>query len=268
MTATILLVIDGLRPDALTATPTPHIHGLMKGGSSALSMDTVIPPITQPCHFSLFTGRKPLAHNVLTNTGRPDISPDCPGLFELAHYCGLKTAMFYSWEHLRNLSPPGLLDYSFLINTISLHPADMDEKIMDIALPCFFSVFPDFCFIYLEGVDAAGHEHGWMSTKYLEAVTKADRAVGRLMKRLMESERDKQYNILLLADHGGLHTHHIEPVPEVMTIPFIAWGPDIKKDYKIDRQTSILDISPTVTDFLDLPQKCQWDGKSISEIFV
>ena len=138
---------------------------------------------------------------------------------------------------------------------------------MDTALPCIFSVLPDFCFIYLEGVDAAGHEHGWMSPKYMEAVTKADRAVGRLINRLSESGRDRQYNLFLMADHGGLHTHHIEPVPEVLTIPFIAGGPDIKKDYNITEPTTILDVAPTVATLLDLPQKCPWDGRILSEIF-
>jgi hypothetical protein len=55
---------------------------LAADGACTLDAATVEPSVTLPVHFSIFTSQKPINHNVLTNTGRPALSPSTTTLFE------------------------------------------------------------------------------------------------------------------------------------------------------------------------------------------
>ena len=66
----MLIIVDGCRPDALQRGATPNIDALAAAGAASMSAETVMPSLTLPAHYSLFTSQKPIGHNVLTNTGR------------------------------------------------------------------------------------------------------------------------------------------------------------------------------------------------------
>lgn len=257
MNKTILIIIDGLRPDALVQADTPSIDHMIKNGSHTLNAKTVTPSITLPAHFSTFTSMVPIDHGVLTNTGSPQLSSTARGIIDVAKDHGKKTASFYSWDHLRNLSEPGSLDHSFFINSYSRD--NLDLSIAQAASGYLKLCQPDFCFVYLEAVDIAGHEYGFMSDEYISTVGIVDMAVGFIL-----NDAD-QHNIILHSDHGGIGHHHLEKVPEVMTIPWVVYGPKIKQGYTITDAVSIIDTAPTLADLMDIPPHRTWRGKSISE---
>jgi arylsulfatase A-like enzyme len=260
----ILILIDGCRPDALQRGATPNIDALAAAGAASMSAETVSPSLTLPAHYSLFTSQKPIGHNVLTNTGRPDPSPATAGLFEVAKYNGLFTAAVYSWEHLRNLAPPEALNFVYYLNT--LQRADGDRHIARAAAACLVSFKPALLFVYLEGVDQAGHAAGWMSPAYFDALSAADRAVGTLKAALAEAGMTGATHIILQSDHGGSGTHHQEATPENLTIPWIAWGPDVRCGHRIAAPVSILDTAPTIAHLLGIQPHYSWVGRPLSEI--
>lgn len=260
MNKTILIIIDGLRPDALVRANTPSIDRMIECGSHTLTAQTVAPSITLPAHFSIFTSMLPIEHGVVTNTSSPQASSTSRGIIDVAKDYGKKTAAFYSWEHLRKLSEPDSLDHSFFINSYSEN--NLDLSIAQAASGYLKICQPDFCFVYLEGVDIAGHEYGFMSDEYINTVGVADMAVGIILK-----EAD-QYNVILHSDHGGIGSHHMENVPEVMTVPWIAYGPKVKKDYKIISKVSIIDTSPTFAELMGIKPHRTWRGKILSEILA
>src|SRR4051812_41167274 len=99
----ILVMIDGLRPDALQRAKAPNLRSAIKAGASTMKARTVMPSVTLPCHTSLFYGVHPEFHGVTTNTWRPFARP-VPGLIETVRRgVGGRTAMFHNWEQLRDL---------------------------------------------------------------------------------------------------------------------------------------------------------------------
>ena len=49
---TVLIVVDGMRPDAIAAMP--RVQKLLKNASYTMTATTVMPSVTLPCHMSLF----------------------------------------------------------------------------------------------------------------------------------------------------------------------------------------------------------------------
>jgi predicted AlkP superfamily pyrophosphatase or phosphodiesterase len=261
----ILILIDGCRSDALQQAETPAIDSLMAKGASTLAARTVEPSMTLPAHFSLFTSLPPLAHNVTTNTGSPIPSNMAHGLVELLKYNGYSTAAAYSWEPLRNLAPPTALDAAFYLKIEQTSLSDLD--VMRGGIQLLETLAPDFLFIYLEGVDVAGHRSGWMSDAYLSAVRTADRAVGQLLQTLAEYKGGETYHILLQADHGGDGKGHQAPSDAVMTIPWMVSGPGICPGHRIGTPVRIIDTAPTIARLMQIPAHYSWEGEVPEEIF-
>ena len=265
MNKTILVIIDGCRSDGLEQAKTPNIDHMIENGAHTLNAQTVTPSITLPAHFSIFTSLPPIAHNVLTNTGSPNPSSIARSIIDVAKDYGKKTAAFYSWEYFRNLSVPGSLDYLNFMNSGSVE--NLDVEVAQAAAAYLNSKCPDFCFIYFEGTDIAGHRSGFMSAPYLDAIETADTALGIILNEIERANLSDSYSIVLHSDHGGINHHHTENTPEVMTIPWIAIGPGVRQKYMITDEVNIIDTAPTLAGLMDIPAHHTWQGRAISEIF-
>jgi arylsulfatase A-like enzyme len=126
---------------------------------------------------------------------------------------------------------------------------------------------PDFTFVYLERTDKIGHKFGYMSREYLTAIETADRAVGRIVDELKALDLLDQYTIIIQSDHGGIDYQHTRVIPDVMTVPWIAAGPDIIGSHTIAADVSVLDTAPTLARIIGIPLHPSWEGKVIDEIF-
>ena len=262
---TILVIIDGCRSDGLELATTPNIDHMIENGAHTLNARTVTPSITLPVHFSIFTSLPPIAHNVHTNTGSPNPSSTARSIIDVAKDFGKKTAAFYSWEHFRNLLLPGSLDYSHFMNSGSVENRDIE--VAQAAAGYLNSHCPDFCFIYFEGTDIAGHKTGFMSAEYLDAIETADTALGIILNELEKANLSDCYSTILHSDHGGINHHHTENTPEVMTVPWIAFGPEVRQKHIITDKVNIIDTAPTLAGLMGIPMHYTWQGRAISEIF-
>src|ERR1700754_4632250 len=63
----ILVVLDGLRPDAIDRVDLVHLKRLMATGASTKSATTVAPSITTAAITSLLTGVSPMRHGVTSD---------------------------------------------------------------------------------------------------------------------------------------------------------------------------------------------------------
>jgi len=63
----MLFVIDGLRPDSVTATETPNLYRLKNAGVSFEASHSVFPTVTRVNSTSLSTGMQPARHGILGN---------------------------------------------------------------------------------------------------------------------------------------------------------------------------------------------------------
>lgn len=75
MKKVILILVDGLRPDAVVNCGNPYGKELLKKGSYSLEAETVYPSVTLPCHVSLFLSVPPERHGTTTNTYTPQVRP-------------------------------------------------------------------------------------------------------------------------------------------------------------------------------------------------
>jgi predicted AlkP superfamily pyrophosphatase or phosphodiesterase len=252
----VLFLIDGLRPDGLKQADTPIIDGLMASGAHTLAGRTVMPSVTLPCHASLFMSVAPERHGITSNTWAPQGRP-VPGLIDVIHKAGGKTASFYNWEELRDMSRPGSLDVSFFLN--NCHERTGDLKLADLAANWLGRNEADFTFVYLGYTDTAGHDYGWMSGPYLQAIADADRCVGRVLEVL-----DEDCIAMITSDHGGHGRSHGTDCDEDMVIPFIVSGdPGIPAGHVIERQVNITDVAPTITSLLGLDPPTEWRGAAL-----
>ena len=78
----------------------------------------------------------------------------------------------------------------------------------------------------------------------------------------VEYARNNQYDIILLADHGGHDRSHGTDMPEDMTIPIIGCGPSFTPG-ELPEGLSIKDIAPTITKLLGAAPADEWEGKPI-----
>ena len=255
MQKVLLILVDGMRPDAITEQPL--VKELMQKASYSLQAATVFPSVTLPCHMSLYHSVTPQRHGVLTNTYVPQVRP-INGLVDVLKAAGKKSAFFYNWEQLRDLSRPGNLTYSFFCNAHMLG----DEKCNDLTTDAYLSYlaqYPDtdFSFLYLGYTDNAGHDYGWMGPEYMHAVENSWMNIGRVLKALPDD-----YTVFITADHGGHDRTHGYDIPEDMTIPLFAMGPDFAPGASLNGAT-IMDIAPTVVKILGVQPDSDWEGKSL-----
>lgn len=262
----ILIVIDGLRADALPIASTPEIDRLTARGSVTMTAQSVMPSVTLPCHVSLFYGALPAHHGVTSNTWQTPRTPET-GLLQLAHQAGLDTASFYTWEPLRDLAPPGILDMAYL-RSLGEPEDNRVYEIADAAAQYLAHSPGALAFVYLEAPDQAGHRFGWMSKRYLDAVTKCDRAISTIVAALEQAGSLAETVILVTSDHGGHDTRHGTDNPEDLTVPWIIAGPGIRGGHSIRENIDITATAPTLLHLLGIKIPADWTGTVPLEILV
>ncbi|MBR6571616.1 MAG: alkaline phosphatase family protein [Clostridia bacterium] len=252
-----MILVDGMRPDALALCTNPFIRTLLDNSLYTLSASTVFPSVTLPCHMSLFHSVDPDRHGVTTNTYTPQVRP-IKGLMEQLTAKRIRTAMIYNWEELRDLYRPGGVMHSCFVSMHFDYGMERsNEAVTEATLRCIRNFDPDFCFTYLGWTDEEGHAFGWMGEKYLHSIDESFRSIERIMEA-----QDEDYITIILADHGGHGRHHGTEMPEDMTIPVIIHGKGIQPGL-IDHPVSIKDIAPTITHLLGCENAPEWEGSSL-----
>lgn len=255
----VLILVDGLRPDAIEKCGHPYLRDLAEKSASCLNARTVMPSVTLPCHASLFFSVPPSRHGILTNTFMPLVRP-IDSLGDAFSMSGRTTAMFYNWHQLRDLNRPG----SMIMDHCESHadlgtPLPMnDGRIAQCAIDYIAEKRPDFVFLYLGRTDEAGHKYGWMSDEYMGVVADAS----SLIQRVIESAGE-EYTFVVTADHGGHERSHGTEADEDMTIPIIMHGSPFEPGAKIEGMT-IIDIATTIASVAGIPAPADWEGRSFA----
>jgi predicted AlkP superfamily pyrophosphatase or phosphodiesterase len=221
---TILISIDGFRPDYLDRGVTPNLSKLAAEGVSA-SMRPSFPSKTFPNHWSIVTGKRPDHHGIVTNSmedpRRPGetftMATDDPfwwnaaePIWVAAEKAGVRTAtMFWpgsnvAWGGARGSKWPNPItggtrpsDWSQFNQAIS-GDQRVDAVIDWLRRPV--GTRPVFLTLYFDTVDTAGHQFGPDAAQTLDAVAQVDRSVGRLMRDLATLEQTA--NFVIVSDHG------------------------------------------------------------------
>lgn len=267
----LIISVDGLRPDLFLRAETPNIHSLFKGGSFSFWAKTTPSSVTLPSHVSMLTGVIPEVHGIMWNGDLPlskPVYPNVPTLFQLAKKNGYTTSMVAGKSKFNVLDVPGSIDFKFVT---------ADNKTEDIhvareAVEILRSNQPEVMFVHFAGPDNVGHAKGWGSPEQIAAIEVADACIGQLLETLKVINRTKTTYILLSADHGGAGRTHGPDDPRSRTIPWILYGPGVRKNYDLTllgREVDIhtYDTFATVCSILGIKPEKRIEGKVVVQAF-
>lgn len=268
-----LVTIDGLRPDAISKTNTPNLTQLMQRSSYTLNASTVFPSLTMPSHTSLLTGLDVKNHKHTLNDyqkinkllNQKKYLP-IDTIFTYGKQNNLKTTFICGKDKLRFLIKPSA-EYNILCYENYNDRDNTIQKITSAFISAFKTQRNNINFIHYPEPDLSGHINGWMSDKYIESLKKVDIEIQKLIVLLENEMSDNNYLLIITADHGGTENTHGSKSKEHMTIPWIANGSSVKKNYKINRDIKIYDTAPTILHFLNIKKPESLDGEVITEIF-
>jgi predicted AlkP superfamily pyrophosphatase or phosphodiesterase len=251
----VVVSIDGLNPEAITRLGregTPHLHRMMRQGASTLNARTAVEQTeTLPNHTGMATGRRIEAasggHGVTWNDERltPATVQQAAGegvdsIFAAAHRAGLESALYSAKVKF------SLFDRSWPAGTTKSVIDERNRAVARAARTDLAAGRFDFTFLHLSPPDVAGHEHGWMSPEYLEAVRLSDQLVGSVLRTIRaDPALEQRTTVILTADHGGPVNglrHRDASLLANYRIPFLMWGRGVT------RGADLYELSPSLVD--------------------
>jgi predicted AlkP superfamily pyrophosphatase or phosphodiesterase len=221
---TILVSIDGFRPDYLNRSVTPVLSRLAKTGVSA-SMRPSFPTKTFPNHWTLVTGMRPDRHGIVGNKmedpERPgevfDMSTDDPfwwnaaePIWVTAERQGVRAAtMFWpgsnvNWGGTKTKQWPDFYqggdrpeDWQHFNQEVT--GVQRVNAVLDwMRRPA--NIRPKLVTLYFDTVDTAGHAYGPDDPRTTAEVAAIDKLIGMLVDGLQRQRQPA--NLVIIADHG------------------------------------------------------------------
>jgi predicted AlkP superfamily pyrophosphatase or phosphodiesterase len=276
-----IISIDGGKPAVIAQSNMPILKRLTTEGACTWAASTIYPSLTLPSHTSMLTGVSPEKHHVLWNSWQPRKGVvGIPTIFAEAKQAGFSTAVFVGKEKFRHLAQPGSLDelqfgetqYTELPLTTEVPTAKSKTVVASIvaheAARYILANKPNLCFIHFTNPDDAGHKYGWGSPQQIKAFHEVDAALGDIVKAIETAGISTQSVLIITADHGGHGKTHGRKIPEDMTIPWIAWGKDVRKDFAITADVTTYDTAATALWLLGLPVPEAFDGRPVLSAFA
>lgn len=263
----IVVVLDGLRPDAIDAFDLHTLHGLAARGAHTMSARTVAPSVTAAAMGSLLTGVRPELHGLTSDRFHPPrtrgaVSP-LPRILGEAGYlttaCLADVPLLYRRIARALARRLGVARPSF--------SGGGAEAILGAARPWLSSQRSGLLLFHWPDADRAGHAEGWMSPAYGAAARRMDAALARLVQ-WTSVESDPSTVLICLADHGGggARAHdHDSAHPADRTIPIVMAGGAVIAGRRLRADTSILDVPATVVWALGIAPPAVYEGRPLVE---
>lgn len=239
----VIVLIDGLRHDAVPAMPT--LAHLQRQGAGAHAIARA-PTYSQPAWTTLVTGAWPeISGAPLLNLPESQLPPIATDhIFAAARRAGLSTALVGSswWA---KMIPANMLDAHFFAEGSD---AAADQQIADTALRFLRNFHPSLMLVFFGNLDEVAHQAGTSGYPYREAAMQIDDH----LRDLVEAIDLRRSVLIVVSDHGHVaRGGHGGTDPDVTLTPFVAiGGPIIPGDYGQIAQT---DIAPTVAAIVGAP---------------
>ena len=263
----IVVVLDGIRPDAINAFDLTHLRRLAQLGASTMRARTISPSITWSAITSLLTGVRPELHGVLADSIHiPEPKIELTPLPRLLLAAGTPSSAF-----LGDLPPIYRMFASRIAERLGFSHARFSGRLASEVLLASYCALraqrEGLIFLHWTDADLAGHAHGWMSREYGEAARRVDNALGHLVATL-DLANNPGTVLIALADHGGggiVADHHEGEHPLNTTIPLVVAGAAVR--HVSLRDSSLLDVPATVAWVLGGVIPDSYSGRPLVEIF-
>lgn len=208
---TVMVSLDGFRPDYLTRGLTPNLNAIAAEGVRAQSVKPSFPTITFPNHYTLVTGLRPDHHGVIANLmddpvlGHFDKSSDDPRwwngglpLWVSAEQAGIKSGSVFwpgSFAQIHGVRPSYWLPFKK-----TTAGERVDQALAWLDQPA--DRRPGFLTVYLDEADVAGHTYGPAGAEQDKAIAALDAAIGKLIDGLKRRGRWGDTDLVVVSDHG------------------------------------------------------------------
>jgi choline-sulfatase len=276
----ILISVDTLRADRLSAEATPNIDKLERGGTW-FSQATSMVPLTLPSHVSMLTSTYPFVSGVEDNGER--LAPGAVTLAGTLRAHGYQTAAFLGSFVLdrRFGLDQGFETYdSPSANSESSDPGDIKRKGEAVAGAgeAWLTTRADrpfFLFLHLYDLhtpyNLSAAEEAKYGKGYNGELRYVDHVVGNLWEYLTAHDLVNKSLIVFTSDHGeglGDHdetTHGFFIYQSTLHVPLIIHWPagGAPSPERVDTPASLLDLSPTILDAVGLPAPQAMQGASL-----
>lgn len=269
----LVISIDGLRPDALQAVPTPHIDRLAASGAISMRARSADIPKTLPGHTSMVTGVQPKVHGFEFNRWRPwEGTLKQPTMFRWVRAAGLETTVVVAKRKFKLLNVPGDVGAFRVPLPRPWSLKGTSDRVVDKVLDYLDEGRRGLYFIHLPEVDDRGHRVGWMSPEQLAEVAFVDAQIGRLVAWTEEEGRDLRIAWIVTSDHGGHGKDHgelakgrDEYLPEDVTVPFLMSGHGVIPGAQLGPDVSLVDVAPTACALLGVAPPTGLDGRALEQ---
>jgi arylsulfatase A-like enzyme len=181
---------------------------------------------------------------------RPEIYVDLQTCGKAKPQCNPETVVGYIEDYLRKVTNRG--GYGFRLFTV-----------------------PGLLVTHFPAPLDAAMKRGWDSKAYGKALASVDKAIGDVLEIYRGHKAlDKTMVIVTGLNGQGLDkTGHENGSSGTKaytgsSVPWVAWGANIKSGHRIKKQVSIMDTGATVMEALGLETHTEWQSKALNEIFV
>ena len=216
----LLVMIDGLRADAVETGQMPNLQSVMDGTwasgyRTAWSLDGGVVdstslrktiPSSGPNHASIATGVTPQKHGVTSNdnTGSGNFSTYPTWLKRVVDANPGTAALFaYTWANDADMGPAD--GVTFLAGTDAGNATAVATRLAS-------ADAPDATMFFIDGPDAAGHSYNFfpMSTEYKAALAAADGYIGQCLAAITgrATFAQEDWLVIVTSDHGGYRNMH------------------------------------------------------------
>ena len=214
----VLVSIDGFRWDYQDLFDTPALDRIAAGGVRAERLVPVFPTLTFPNHYSIATGLYPENHGLIGNRFP---STDRSRFYNLRDRAMVQDGSWYGGEPVWVAAErAGLVTAAyFYVGTEadiggipmtywhafddSVPGTDRVDKVIDwLAMP--EDKRPHLLTLYFEDVDTITHRYGPGSPESVEAITRVDGYLGRLMRGIEQLPIADDVYVVVISDHGQL----------------------------------------------------------------
>lgn len=220
---TILISIDGFRPDYLQRGVTPNLNALAGTGISA-SMRPSFPSKTFPNHWTLVTGLRPdrtgIVSNRMQDPARPNetftMATDDPfwwnaaePIWVTAERAGIRTGTVFwpgsnvAWGGHTAPFPQNIVGGTRPSDWLQYNMQVTDEQRVNVVVDWMrrpAASRPRFVTLYFDEVDSAGHAYGPFDQRIVPSLAHVDTAIGTLATQLRAM--GQPINFVIVADHG------------------------------------------------------------------
>ncbi len=262
----VLIVMDGLRPDAVRRFEMTTVARLAARGAATFHARTVRPSVTACAMTSLLTGAAPELHGMQSDQFRV---PRPRGMLHpmprLLSARSLPTSAFMA--HVSPLMRPFAQQAAAILGIGEARFSGEDAHgIVEAARRQLDAQRRGLLVMHWPDADRAGHAAGWMSQEYGRAAKSMDRALETVLTNI--DLNDPSELVVVVADHGGggaRQNEHDSDHPLDQLIPVVFAGGAVAPA-PIRGPVSLLDVPATILWSLGVPRPASYAGRALTTV--